>query len=123
SLRHLHALRAAYQAAAGSVYLVDHAAVDLPRLDVCQQALECRSVHVAAAEAAVVAVVRQADPAFGFLSGDVRLACLALGVKAVELLLQAILGALAGVDGAPERHRRIGGGPTHWRLHSCRISG
>ncbi len=49
-------------------------------------------------------VVGLADqrPAFGALAGDVGVAGFALGIEAVEFLLQPLLARLAGVDGAAQ---------------------
>ena len=91
------------------VDLVDDHAVDLAGLDVGHQASEGRPVDVAAGEPAVVVAVGQAGPALAGLAADVGLARLALGVEGVELLLQPLLGALAGVDRTADG-RGLGGG-------------
>src|SRR4029079_9660283 len=67
-----------------------------------EEPLQGRTLQRAAREAAVVIAVRDEQPAFGFLAGDIGLAGLALGVEAVELHLEALLGRLAGVDRAAE---------------------
>src|SRR5690606_10338395 len=54
----------------------------------------------------VVVAVGQADPPLVLLAGDVRLGGLALRVEGVERLLEALLGGLPGVDGAPDRRDR-----------------
>ena len=56
------------QRPAQAVDLVDHHAVDLSGLDVGHQPLQCRPVHVAAGEAAVVVAVGEALPAFVLLT-------------------------------------------------------
>jgi hypothetical protein len=89
--------------------LVDHHAVDLPCLDVRQQPPHRRPLQVAAGEAAVVVAVGQADPALVPLGCDERLGALPLGVQRVELLLQPLLGALAGVDRTPDDLLRLRG--------------
>src|SRR5579875_1813842 len=89
-----------------AVHLVDDHAVDLARLDVGQESLERGPLHVAAGKAAVVIAVGQARPALAGLALDERLAGLALGVERVELLLQALFGGLAGVDGAADDRQR-----------------
>ena len=105
-----------------AVDLVDHHHVDQPGLDVGQQALQGRPLQGAAGDAAVVVAVGHQHPALGALAGDVGLAGLALGVEAVELLLEPFLGRLAGVDGAAELADRW----PAWRrrpagfLRSCR---
>ena len=91
------------QRAGQPVDLVDHHNVDLAGRDVGQQTLQGRPLHGAAGEAAVVVRGRQHDPALVLLAPDVGLAGLALGVQRVELLLQPLLGGLAGVDGAPDQ--------------------
>jgi hypothetical protein len=85
------------------IHFVDRHAIDAARGDVGQQTLERRPLHVAAGEAAVVVAVGRAGPAFMGLALDEGLSRLALGVEGVELLLQALLGALARVDGATQR--------------------
>src|SRR5690606_15615656 len=55
-----------------------------------------------AGEAPVVVPIRDAGPALIPLAGDVRDRALALGVEAVELLVQSFLGALARVDRAAD---------------------
>ena len=74
----------------------------MPALDVGQQPLERRPLQGAAGVAAVVVQLGQQDPAFALLADDEGLACLALGVERVEVLLQPLLAALAGVDRAAE---------------------
>ena len=68
-----------------------------------KQPLQGRPFDGPAGEAAIVILVREAYPSLVLLAGDVGFGALPLGVEAVELLLQAFLGALAGVDGAPDR--------------------
>ena len=84
------------------IHLVDDDAVDPPGGDVRHEALERRALGVAAGETAVVVPVGQRGPAFGALAEDVCLGRLTLGVERVEFLLQALLGGLAGVDGAAD---------------------
>ena len=78
--------------AAEPVDLVDDDDVDQPGLDVAQQALQRRPLQRAARDAAIVVLVGQRDPALGALALDVGQPRLALGVEAVELLLQPLLG-------------------------------
>ena len=47
-------------------------------------------------------MIADQHPAFGALAGDIGLAGLALGMQAVELLLEPFLGGFPGVDGAAE---------------------
>src|SRR5918997_1438062 len=86
-------------------------------LDVGEQAGESRSVERASREAAVVVAVGQAAPALVGLALDEGLGCLALGIKGVEVLLQAVLGGLAGVDGTAKCPARFTGHgePPHAR--------
>ena len=85
-----------------AVDLVDDHHVDQPVLDVLQQPLQAGPFQRAAGDAAVVILIADQHPALGPLAGDVGLAGLALGVEAVELLLQPFLGGFAGVDGAAQ---------------------
>ena len=81
-------------------------AIDLPEYratgdaggDVGQQAQQRGALHGAARDAAVIILIAHQHPAFGALAGDIGFAGLALGVEAVELLLQPVLGRLAGID-------------------------
>ena len=124
-LEHVHQLGEVGQRAAQAVDLVDHHHVHLPALDVGQQPLQRRPLQRAAGEAAVVVAVADQHPALGALGGDVGLAGVALGVEGVELLVEPLLGALAGVDRAAElphlrRHRGVGPraaahAPPRWR--------
>ena len=61
----------------------------------------------AAGEAAVVVGVADQRPAFGPLAGDVGLAGLALRLQRVELLVEALLGRLPGVDRAAQLADRL----------------
>ena len=113
AVEHLDQLREVHQRARQAVDLVDHHHVDQSVLDVGQQPLQGRAVQRAAGDAAVVILVADQHPAFRALAGDIGLAGLALGVEAVELLLEAFLGGFAGVDGAAEL---AGGRLGHARL-------
>lgn len=105
AVEELHEPREVHQRTAEAVHLVDHDAVDLPGLDIGHQALERRALDVPAGEPAVVVFLGQTLPPLVLLAGDVRDRALALGVEAVELLVEPLLGALAGVDGAANRSR------------------
>src|SRR5207253_1512960 len=72
--------------------------INLAGLDVGQEACQGRPVHVATAEAAVVIVLGQTDPAFVGLAFDVGFGRFALGLQGCEFLLGALLGRFAGVD-------------------------
>src|SRR5262249_40248894 len=80
--------------------------VDLPGLDVGQQALQGGPVEVAAAIAAVVVALPQAGPASVGLALDVGFGGFALGVQRIEVLVQPLFGAFARVDGTTSRGRR-----------------
>lgn len=81
------------------VYLVDHNAVDPTGLDVGHEALQRRPLNVGPGESAVVVPLGKRHPALGLLAGNEGLPRLALGVEGIKLLLQALLGTLARVDG------------------------
>jgi hypothetical protein len=72
-------------------------------LDVSKQATEPWSLHGAAGVAAVVIAVSNEVPAFMALTQHIGLTSLALGIEGVELLLEALLGRLARINGAAER--------------------
>ncbi len=78
----------------------DH--IDEPSIDVGQKGPQPWPIHRSAGEAAIVVDLGPDGPALADLRGDIGLACLALGLQAVELLVQALFGGLAGVDGAAE---------------------
>ena len=88
------------QRAAEAIDLVDHHHVDQPILDVLQQPLQAGPFKRAARDAAIVILIADQHPPFRPLTGDVGFACLALGVQAVELLLQPFLGGFPSVDRA-----------------------
>jgi len=100
TLEDFHHPREVHQRAGEPVNLVDDDGVDLPGLDITHQTFEGRPVQVAAGVSAVIVAVRQARPALVLVGQDVRLGAFALGVERVEVLLQALFGALAGVDRA-----------------------
>ena len=114
-LEGLHHAGEVEQRAAQAIDLIDDDAIDLAGFDVGHQTLESGPVHVAAGEAAVVVAVGQAGPAFAGLAADEGLGRLALGVEAVELLLQTLLRALARVNGAADQGKRGAlGGAVGW---------
>jgi hypothetical protein len=87
------------------VDLVDHDLVDPAAPDIVEEVLQRRAFQTAAGQAAIVVAVWQHHPALVLLAGDVGGAGLPLGMERVELLLQPVLGALAGIDGAADRGR------------------
>ena len=105
-VHHLHDLGEAGQRSGEPVHLVDHHQVHPPGADVGQQALQGGTLQGSAGEAAVVEAGGKQGPALVALAADERLAGLALGVQAVERLLQPLLGGLPGVDGAAAAVRR-----------------
>ena len=102
ALEHLDHLGEVGEASGQAVDLVDDHDVHLAGLDVRQQAFEGRAVHVAPGVGGVVVVVRDRNPALRALAGDVGMARVALGVDGVVLLVQPLVGGLAGVDGAAQ---------------------
>src|SRR5207237_1998175 len=70
--------------------------------DIGQKPLQGWALQRAAGEAAIVIVVRDKDPAFWLLAGDIGLARLALSIEAVELHVEPFLARFAGVDRAAE---------------------
>ena len=100
AVEHLDQLGEVGQRAAEAVDLVDHHHIDQPVLDILHQPLQAGPFQRAAGQAAVVILIADQHPALGSLAGHERLAGLALGVQAVELLLQPFLGGFARVDRA-----------------------
>ncbi len=90
---------------------LDQEAIRLKRSigrDVREQPLQRGAFGVATGEPAIVIVFRYQHPAFRALTGDVGLAGVALGIQRVELPVETLLRAFAGVDGAAafeHRHR------------------
>src|SRR6202011_4698458 len=81
-----------------AVDLVDDHGIDLPCRDVGEQLLQSGPSHRGAREPAVVITFRQAHPAFVPLARDEGLTGFALRVQRIELLLEPLLGRLAGID-------------------------
>ena len=117
TVEHLDELREVHQRPRQPVDLVDHHDVNQPLLDVGEELLQTGPLQRAAGEAAVVVGVADQRPSLRALAGNVGLAGLALGLQRVELLVEPLLGGLAGVDRAPEL---AGDGLRHaarpWRL-------
>ncbi len=99
-VEHVDQLGEVGERACQPVDLVDHDQVDAPGTDVVEQALQGRTQHRAAGDAAIVVEGRQGAPALVPLAEDVGLTRLALCMQGVELLLQPFLGRLSRVDGA-----------------------
>src|SRR5207302_9161372 len=82
------------------VDLVDDDDIDPASLDVGEQLLQCRPLHVATREPAVVVAGSGQYPALVMLAADIGLARFALRLERVELLFEPFLGGFAGVDRA-----------------------
>jgi hypothetical protein len=100
------------KAAGEAINLVDHHHVHLAGADVGQQCLQPGALHVAAGEAAVVIEVWHQLPALVPLREDVGSTGLALGIEAVEGLVESLLGRFAGVDRATQAPGRVIGNRT-----------
>ena len=87
------------------VDLVDDYDVDPPGLDLRHQCLQRRSLEIAARISSVVIGCRLKHPAFVLLAFDEGLTGLALGVKRVEGLFEALLARLTRIDCAAQRAR------------------
>ena len=107
--------REVHQRAAQTVNLVDDHHIDPALLDIAQEPLQCRPLQRAARETPVIVVVSHQGPALGALGGGIGHAAVPLGVEGVELAVEPLVGALAGVDGAAELLHRNG----DWRLCTC----
>ena len=69
-------------------------------VDIFEKLLESRTVEVCAGESTVVVMSRNQGPAEMLLAYDVRFGGLALGMKRVKILIEALLGAFSSVDRA-----------------------
>ena len=87
-----------------AVDLVNDNDLNLASLDIGEEPLQGRALYRAAREASVVVHFGARDPSGVTLARDVGLTCFALRVERVELLLEPIVGRLAGVDRAAENH-------------------
>ena len=102
ALEHLDHAREVGERSRQAIDLVDHHDVELAGLDVGEQPLQGRAVHVAARVGGIVVVIGERDPALGALAHDVGMTGIALGVDGVVLLVEPLLRGLAGVDGAAQ---------------------
>ena len=98
-VNHLHEVQ---QRAGQPVDLVDDDHIDLPGVDVRQQAAQPRTLHVPARETTIVIAIRQSRPAPHPLSFDIVFRRFPLRIQRVELLFETFLVALAGVDGTAQ---------------------
>src|SRR6266481_3734665 len=106
------------------VDLIDDDDVDPASLDVSEQALQSRSLHVATREPAIVVAGPRRCPALMALAADVGLAGFALRLNRVELLLQPFLRGFAGVDSAalPARVTPRHGYPPSFREREAELA-
>ena len=80
------------------VDLVDHHYVDRACGNICQQLLERWTFQRSARDAAIIVDLGKLGPALRGLAQDIGSTCLALGIKRVEVLLQAFLARFASID-------------------------
>src|SRR5439155_15269084 len=80
--------------------LVDDDDIDPASLDVGEQALQSRPLHIATRQPAIVVAGPGQCPALVALAADVGFAGFALRLERVEFLFEPFLGGLTGVDGA-----------------------
>src|SRR6266436_6517213 len=106
------------------VDLIDDDDVDPASLDVSEQALQSRSLHVATREPAIVVAGPRRCPALMALAADVGLAGFALRLNRVELLLRPFLRGFAGVDSAalPARVTPRHGYPPSFREREAELA-
>ena len=102
AIEDFHKAREVEQGAAEAVHFVDHDAINAAGLDVRHESLERGALQVAAGEAAVIVSIRQACPALVALTRNIGLGRFPLSVQGVELLLQSLVGGLAGINGAAD---------------------
>ena len=101
-VEHLDEPGEVHQGAAEAIDLVDHDDVDAAGLDVGEQPPQGRALECATGDATIVVTVRHQQPALRALAEDIGLAGLALGVEAVEGLLQALLAGFTSIDAAAQ---------------------
>ena len=101
-VKHFYNPRKVRQGSTDPVDLVDHDAVDSPRLNRGEKPLQCRAIHVGPGVAAIVEVIGEHLPALTFLADDERFACFPLSIQGIEFLLKPLLGGLARVDRAAD---------------------
>ena len=102
-LEGLHHAGKVKQRTGQAIYLVDYYTIYLTGLNVQQQAFQGRPLHIAAGEAAIIIMFRQAYPPLGRLAFDIGFAGLTLGIQRIEFLFQALFGALPRVNGTADR--------------------
>ena len=96
------------EGAGQAVDFVDHDHLDLTGIDVVQEPGEGGALHGAAGIPPIIVVGRDELPAFVLLTLYEGFAGLALRIEGIEALVEALVGGLAGVDGAAQSrfHRR-----------------
>ena len=99
-IEHLNNLCEVGHAAGQPVDLVDEDDIDLAGSHIGEQPHQTGPLHVAAREPAIVIALGHNNPALVALAQGIGSAGLILGIEAVELLFQPILGGLAGIDRA-----------------------
>src|SRR6185437_10271567 len=82
--------------------LVDHNDVDLLPPNVLQQLLQCRPIGISAREAAVIIAGSDLRPPGMSLTANVGPRSFILRIERVELLIEALVGRDAGVDGTAD---------------------
>src|SRR5690606_28307153 len=68
-----------------------------------EQALQARALHIAAREPAIIVTLFHQHPAFVTLAQSIGRTSLILRIKAIELLLEPILGRFARIDSAAKK--------------------
>ena len=99
-IEQLDHLREVRERSGQAVHLVHHHHADLACLDVGQQPLQSRALERCTGAAAIVIGARHRPPPQGLLALNIGGAGLALGIQGIEVLFQAFLGRLAGIDRA-----------------------
>ena len=105
-------LREVHQRPGKPVDLVDHDRVDPMLGDIGKQSLQGRALQRPAGETAIIIGGLDQPPAFPPLAADEGIACFALGMQRIEVLLKPFLGGFAGVHGAAPDRRVRGHGFT-----------
>src|SRR4030088_365769 len=100
SLKQLHQLGEVCQRPGQTVDLVENHDVNFAQADISQQRLHRRAFQSSSGDAAIVVAGLDQSPALVGLALDVSLGSLALSIKGVEVLFEAVLGGLAGIDRA-----------------------
>src|ERR1019366_48465 len=105
SIEDLHHLGEVRQRAGQPVDLVHNHCVDPAFVDIGQKALQCRALHGAARNAAIIVLGLDQTPTLTRLALDKRFTGFALSLQRVEILLEALLGRFPGVHRAALNRR------------------